>query len=299
MTKGTFWDAAKEWLRQNRAVAALAMRGASAPMRIVIYALYAADALCVVAMYLLRKNPDQLLLALGAFLVFTLAILLFVVPRYARLGKRDKIKPDPARNQPKPVQLVGHTVQPEMDTMARLHEKLTRAREIASQAIRSRYSGVEDTDVRANMFFPTYGSVDGEYVLKICPGLHLNMDRPKELKIALKPHQGLTGLVFRTGQPNVECRLDEGEQGLGGWDDEFFMTQEVATLVHPDLQWIMSMPLKMNGVVYGVVNIDGLRQKVNEDFLSGVMLQKLTDVPTDMAETVRKALSTNRRKNNG
>lgn len=160
----------------------------------------------------------------------------------------------------------------------RLRTIFADTRNIAFDFLKSKNTVVTDNDVRANIFFPEYDSPTDpkQYKLKICPGLHLKMDYPPELNICFQPNQGATGNVFVSGLARVAQRLISG---TGDWDDLYNITDDLAETIHPDLKWIISMPLQVaGGKPMGVVNVDGLRCQFPNDILYECMFKLTTNV---------------------
>ena len=107
------------------------------------------------------------------------------------------------------------------------------------------------------------------YILKIYPDYIPNMSGD-ELGIQLKPLQGVTGKVCEDRTALVAQRLAEAEGG--GWRHEYSITAELAKIIHPELKWIISMPLKSGSEApIGVMCIDGLVHQFSVDKLFGML----------------------------
>jgi hypothetical protein len=134
--------------------------------------------------------------------------------------------------------------------------------------LKKKIGQLADKHIRANVFFPVYDNSGGndDYVLRIYPGLHLKMDQNAERQIQFGPNQGLVGLVFASAQGSV------AQRGSGPssekWDRDYDITQDLEKVIHPELKWVLSMPLKKDdGTAIGVLNVDGLCHQFDIDTL--------------------------------
>ena len=175
---------------------------------------------------------------------------------------------------------VIEVVTPATELPAVVFEKVRTVLEDARQRsygfLKEKVSGLSNDDIRANIFLPEPKSSEkpDDYMLKIYPGLHLKMELPDECRMQFAPNQGATGYAFAEGRAIVTQRRDFPE---GDWDDIYNIDDELAKIMHPDLKWIISMPLEGNNrEPIGVMNIDGLRHQIHVDELFKCM-EKLTD----------------------
>lgn len=129
-------------------------------------------------------------------------------------------------------------------TRKRFCTELQRLRQDAAN-----YLGQDVKEIRVNFFAPLGGA------LKMIPELTENMNWVPEYDIEIQPKDGATGQVFQTGDAHIVVRRDNDQ-----WSGNTLPTGELAK-VHPDLCWIISMPVicGSRGVV-GVINIDGLNR---------------------------------------
>jgi hypothetical protein len=113
--------------------------------------------------------------------------------------------------------------------------------------------------VRANIF-----ALDQDGRLRIVPGLIHNMDRLEELSISMQAGEGSTGRAFASKKPNYAIFRQ-------GWGENVIEGEELAK-VHPELQWIISVPIfgEGNEPVW-VFNVDGLRERREPDQLRSVI----------------------------
>ncbi len=120
--------------------------------------------------------------------------------------------------------------------------------------------------IRANLFIP-YGDT-----LVIPKGASINMDGHPDETIQIKKGTGATGNVFE----NLKYRDPYIAILDGNWGDNTLPVDEMER-VHPDLQWIMSFPLTdpKDGCLFGVMNLDGLSNKLDYNSISSVAGQKL------------------------
>jgi hypothetical protein len=84
--------------------------------------------------------------------------------------------------------------------------------------------------------------------LQIINSLMVNMDRVTEWGISIPPGRGCTGIARATGQPKVLVSPFDGDDALEPDD---------ATRVDPNLQWIISVPIKIDESVKWVTSVDG------------------------------------------
>lgn len=247
------------------------MRDASPPMRYLVYALYVVDsvvaAILALPPYTLAKQLAVLAVLLG-FLVFTV---LLVFRRKETVRTHAPAAPAPAQLEDAQAGVVlGH---------------LKSLRAIAYEALRQHDPALKDAEVRANVFFPRPSDDPAGYSLCIYPNLTLNMTEEDERGLCLKPNQGVTGNAFQTKTPKVALRL--GTREAEGWDDKYDITPALAKVIHPDLKWVIAMPIKGDGgQVHGVLSVDGLRRQFDYDTLRDVMLTRLTDGVITVAKVI-------------
>lgn len=143
---------------------------------------------------------------------------------------------------------------------------------IAFEFLRTKYSDLSAEEVRANIFLPVYGEPNNakKYMLEIYQGLHVNMERQEELEIRFKPNQGATGYVFKSGKKQVALRLPSGK---GEWSSKYNINKALAKIIHPNLKWIITVPLTVGGnEIIGVLNVDGLGHQFSTDTLTECMV---------------------------
>jgi hypothetical protein len=247
-------DLGQAAVSSNAAIAALAMKGATPGQKLVVYVCYGIILLGIVALGIPPYEQAKVFVALPCVLVALLAVSFWTLPRYRELGQ--------GRDEPRTIRL--------SDFMRDgIRDILENARREAFSFLQKLQPALSDEQIRANIFFPEYGSPGrwDDYTLKIWPGLHLKMERPEELGISLKPEQGLTGYVFHSGKSAVAQRL-ESKNAVGGWDKVYQISDELAAIIHPALKWIISMPLNgSDGKPFGVMNVDGLVHDFKLDML--------------------------------
>lgn len=111
--------------------------------------------------------------------------------------------------------------------------------------------------VRANLF-----GIDDTNRALIIKELTHNMTYADEFTISMPVGYGSTGRCFSSGKPNIAIFRE-------GWGKDAIEDQELRK-VHPDLQWIISVPILVTGnglKVIWVMNVDGLRERRNEEEL--------------------------------
>ncbi len=251
--------------QDNRYVAALAMRGANPALKIIVYVCYGIIALGSLA---LVSPPYETAFKLGALGILVGALLIVAILVLIRYQALTQETPLPVRPAPVPPPVPGPRHLSSADRRLIL-ETLDEAREAAQKFLSGYNANIKITQVRANVFLPEYTDNDAAKpcVLKIKPGLHQNMNRPKEIEIPLKPGQGATGRAFESSSSRVAIRLPS-DQG-GGWEAVFEITAALAEIIDPDLKWVISMPLMDgNRKPIGVMSVDGLVEEFTFDALN-------------------------------
>jgi hypothetical protein len=241
-------------LEGNRAIAALAMRGANPRQKAIVYCCYGGITAVILVLSVPPYEASKQIVAVGLLMLFLLIMARFVGVRYTRLSAQQ------------PPQKLRRTVRLSQPMVNHVRSLLDDARKIAYDFLKGTNPELLDHQVRANIFFPEYDPVDPtRYRLRIYPGLHVMMEHSPELNITLDPGQGLTGNVFTSGQNRVTQRLASGSRD---WDRIFAITDDLAAVIHPDLQWIISIVLEgQDGAPIGVMNVDGLQHQFPIDVL--------------------------------
>ena len=247
-------------IASNRAIAALAMKGATPREKRLVYGCSGIILLCIIV---LGIPPYETRKQLAAFLaaVCSLAFILIKVGNRYSQGSGSTVSPVPE------VPPVVGPPQLSEAVYGAVRDQLGEARAAVFDFLKKKNPALTDQQVRANIFLPHYGSTNpDDYTLLIYEGLHFNMELSGERGIILKPDQGATGKVFKVGRARSTLR---NPSGPGEWDDEYKINEELAKIIHPDLQWIISMPLKNESKKsIGVLNIDGLHEIFNVDVLN-------------------------------
>jgi hypothetical protein len=143
---------------------------------------------------------------------------------------------------------------------------------------------VSDKEVRANIFT----TKDGTW-LRIDERFHVNMNKPDELKLAILNGFYSTGTAFKYARPTLsskshggwQYRPDEKKLAERGYDVSLMKTAEQEVkLAHPDLQWIISMPIPYQvnpfSLTCGVLNLDGLKKSLHRDQLKVLLADAAT-----------------------
>jgi len=120
---------------------------------------------------------------------------------------------------------------------------------------------VTDDDVRANIFLPqTTASAGGSGVaLGIPSRLCLNMNLAIERDITFQPGEGATGQAYQRGDALIACR---DPSTTVPWDAKYRLTPDQVHRIHPELRWVISLPIKADsGSVVGVANVDCLKHE--------------------------------------
>lgn len=246
--------------KTNAALAALAMKGGDTWQKLIVYLCYTISAAGILTISVPPYETTKQLVSLSLVILPLFVAVIFIVSRYRHLLGEVQPQTSTPPTFPTNIKLSSATRQA-------MFEVLEEGRRLVWDNLHQKKATHQENQVRANIFFPDYesaGNPQHAFVLKIRPGLHINMTDP-ELGITLGPGQGLTGHVFQTGEPRVAQRQIAAETG---WDEVYQITTELAAIIHPELKWIISMPLKGgDGNPIGVMNIDGLKHQFNVDDL--------------------------------
>lgn len=139
------------------------------------------------------------------------------------------------------------TLAESLDEQARTHIQTALARAATESA---QLLGVDHLSVRSNLF-----GIGSDRTLTIIDGFTYHMDRPEELTLTLEVGQGSTGRAYVTARPNIAIlRSDWGEAAI---------PDEKLRKIHPDLRWIVSIPVFAGGPEprpVWILNVDGLRE---------------------------------------
>lgn len=115
--------------------------------------------------------------------------------------------------------------------------------------------------VRANLF-----GEDNHDRMKMFREFTFNMNREEELAISMPVGYGSTGRCFQSGKPNIAVFRED-------WGKDVIEDEELLK-VHPDLRWIISVPILARGdgvQPFWVLNVDGLNERRREDELRGAL----------------------------
>lgn len=175
-----------------------------------------------------------------------------------------------AATQPPPISACRRIpIYPQSETViSRLQNALVAIQNQAFTYLAREISSVKSEAIRANIFL--LAKIEGgPHKLIINRRLGINMNYPPEWNIQLAPGQGATGNAFQTGDSKLTRRLsvDEGE-----WDEVYEMTDQLKSIIHRDLKWIISLPLIPTYAFHpiGVLNIDGLIDIADDTILEGM-----------------------------
>lgn len=111
--------------------------------------------------------------------------------------------------------------------------------------------------IRSNVF-----GLDENNRMRMVREITFQMDREEELTVSMPVGYGSTGRCFQSGRANIAVFR-------GGWGKDVIEDQELRK-VHPDLQWIISVPVltgrdELRPIA--VLNVDGLQKRLGEDQL--------------------------------
>jgi hypothetical protein len=180
--------------------------------------------------------------------------------------------------------------------------KLDDIRNAACVAIQQRHAelGFDLADIRVNVFLPDDRGANQTGICRLCipDGLHAGMSpasnatameksrADSEIGLKFWPGQGLTGVVFVSQKPCIKTATD-ADEASGSWHDDFSLTSSQIEVVHSELKWIISLPLKVadgnRERTIGVLNIDGLRVEFTDKDLQALVTVELIARVTDFA----------------
>lgn len=263
-------------------LAALAMKDAPTGARILIFILYGIFGGCFFSLAIPPYDVIKQLFVL-TFLIVSFIVLYIMMTRYHKdVDSRPALRN--AEQEPElreGAKISGLSLADYDDVLTVLKE----ARKKVFQCVNEKQGGVSLAEFRANIFLPEINEDDIKYVLRIYPGLHVNMENGREREICFGPGEGLTGRVFEEGVPRVAERITSESTG---WDSVYTLTDEQLSRIHPKLQWILSVPLKDGETSVGVLNIDGLQDDAHVDVIYECMHNILAEIATMQALLSRK-----------
>jgi hypothetical protein len=178
------------------------------------------------------------------------------------------------------------------DNLTQLHDKLEDLRNAAvTWLTENTDERVQASQVRVNVFLPDCSDVRGgdACVLVIPPGLHAGMQGHTDVGIRLRPGQGATGRAFAEGKFVVALPNAAGDGVLPAWGPEWELTEAQQEMVHRDITWILSYPLRRSErePPFGVTNIDALRLAADQptvERLCASLAANLAAVASRLAE---------------
>ena len=135
--------------------------------------------------------------------------------------------------------------------------------------------------IRSNLF-----GVDSQGHMRMVQELTYNMNREEEFTISMPIGYGSTGRCFQSGKPNIAIFRE-------GWGENVIEGEELSK-VHPDLKWIISLPVPPGdgeARPIWVLNVDGLEKRQSEKELRDALRPLF--YWSQMIYTIIKQLSTN------
>jgi hypothetical protein len=112
--------------------------------------------------------------------------------------------------------------------------------------------GIDKSRCRANIF----GEISGARRLQIVDHLMANMGDVVEWEISVPIGKGAVGIAWAIGNSKIVVLPPQGDDSL---------SPEEASRVHPDLKWIISVPIRVDGSAKWVVNVDGKEQRAERE----------------------------------
>lgn len=258
---GKKWhDVAIDGLKHSYNLARISLRNAPPGLKAGIWSMFALETITILVVIVPPYEQLKQLVCLGFGGIFFLAVLTMFRKAVGEL---------PGPNKPAGIQL------PDLKSSViqqGLRAILQNAREAVLAKLQRDFPEVKDRDVRANIFLPDDGHTNGRTTkrLRIPHLLCVNMDNPEERSISFESGKGGTGQAFTYGKPLIIQREPEKQFG---WDERYEISGDQARVIHPDLTWIVSMPIVIRGKnVVGVMNIDILRHRLDYDRVVGCSL---------------------------
>ena len=213
-------------------------------------------------------NQDErqlpLLVAFGLLAAILIALVAFGILGRSDLRKKQRV----VYRRVCPGELGDLTKDELLDRLVRIHAA-------ALKIIRDAGTAADDDKVRSNLFVPTTSQADEGEICSLEMILAVYIPKTSlEYRLQFFVNQGVTGKVFTEGRAvgafrhevlptKVLWRLIELPNGTPTDGAETATTDEQhQKLVDPELQWIVSFPLKIKTgdslITMGVLNVDGL-----------------------------------------
>jgi len=162
------------------------------------------------------------------------------------------------------------------DKLAKLQEGV---RKHLYRMLRREQNKLKDQQIRSNIFFPNYRDAHDGYTffLYMPEEFRINMNHPPEWDLRFGPGVGATGVTFVNGTRNVVRRLSRQQ---GEWDSLYRLTPEHKRMIHKDLSWLVSLPLRdpTTQQPLAVLNLDGLDFRFKEGLLSQLAASLVVEI---------------------
>ena len=240
-----------------------AMKDAPPPLKAGIFGCLIIGVLALAVLGIPPYAASKELYALVIAAVFLLVcVVLFVYAYTIRPPSHDGIPPRPG-GTPQPI---PPALKPAPDPRV-IRPFLDDARTNVRNYLHQLDSAVTDDDVRANLFLPVKAAdaAGGGVTLAIPSQLCLRMNLADERDITFGVGEGATGQAYQKGEVLIACR---GAPGSTDWDSKYRLTPEQVRRIHPDLKWVISLPVKsVAGTIVGVANVDCLKHVFTYDDL--------------------------------
>jgi len=188
------------------------------------------------------------------------ATLLYELPRHS--GTPGAARESLQRPGPSWFRLVPNVALTEEQRRA-VQELLKEIHREALHVIRNTLGCKVDSDamVRGNIFVPDITALSTGKLceLYIPEGYSIGMEAP-ETQLRFWPNQGLTGVVFASQNGDAAC--SKAAPAGRVWDSRYNLTDWQKQIIHKDLRWIASLPVKVgdgrDARAVAVLNIDGV-----------------------------------------
>ncbi len=153
---------------------------------------------------------------------------------------------------------------PSSTPVREIHEKMEALRDSVFVWLREEQDvEIEASDIRAHIFIPDYHMISrcGVLALFMPDVWQVNMKGHKDEKFRVRPGQGVAGLAYESEQPQRFVIED------GRWPSELSFDAEQRAMRHPDITWIVGIPLTVpeSGPTLGVLGIHGLRVGITSE----------------------------------
>ena len=196
--------------------------------------------------YIYRKRPSPM--AIVGLIIVTFAAF-FVAGVHAQRSDVSKLPRVRATNNANTVNIFNDWTREQKEDLIRCLQGA-----VADAAAELKLS---TNVVRGNLF-----GIDEHHHLKMVPEMTVNMLRPEEFTLSIPVGYGSAGRAFQNKEANIAVVGKKGNKST--------IADEEQKKVHPDLRWIISIPVLGGNNVPApilIMNIDGIKEARSEESL--------------------------------